>query len=327
MSEGKKEFELRPVNPDNFERYSEIYDACFGMKVGRDFFRWKYLENPSGPVVAFEAVDGDRVAAFYGIMPDSFTAGGREFRVYQSMDTMTHPDYQRLGLFSKTARATFQHVVAREKTLRMFGIPGVRALPGFVKLGWTHAHSFRLLFQHSRFISRLPRHLEIAELRADFAGWRDYFSARTSLTTMRQRKYSLDVLQWHVFSHPLRQFEVIGVSEKGRLNGFVVSRDAGGGRRLVHLVDTLHPEDRSTTGAALLSAVAERHRGSWIYAWEPTDPLLRRAYNQHWFLANPLGKGPFCHQVPLILHHLGEGSEGSDWINAAGCDWQAMNQD
>ncbi len=328
MSEPKIEFQLKTTDTQGLERLQTIFDACFGRKVDQNYFRWKYVENPAGPVAACEAYDGDKVAGFYGILPEIYLVDGKETKVYQSMDTMTHPDYQRMGLFSRLAKTTFEHVVKCEGSLRMLGIPGIRALPGFVKLGWIHAHSFAFLFQHASLLRmRGNREGDVAVLDAKFAGWKQYFDSRQPLHGLRQKKYDATFFDWRVFRHPYRRYEVLGYSQSGALEGLLVSHEMEPNRRLVFLLDAVSPEKRRAAAAALIPALARRHPRDWIYAWEPTEHDLRSAYQRLWFLRNPFGRGPFCHRVPLILHQLGAAAERGDWIRPQAFDWQALNQD
>src|SRR5262245_18775163 len=88
-------FTFKPVDEHSLERFTEMYEACFGLRVDRRYFQWKYLDNPAGRVVAYEALDGPKPAAFYGVIPESWTSQGQAQRLYQSMDTATHPSYQR----------------------------------------------------------------------------------------------------------------------------------------------------------------------------------------------------------------------------------------
>ncbi len=56
----------------------------------------------------------------------------------QSMDTMTHPDYQGQGVFTKLAEACYDIAAARGFEI-LYGFPNPLSYPGFVKrLGWTH---------------------------------------------------------------------------------------------------------------------------------------------------------------------------------------------
>jgi hypothetical protein len=71
----------------------------------RTFLRWE-LEGPAGLVRAVRAVD-----------------------------TATHPDYQRRGIFSQLTRVALEELAAEGVDL-VFNTPNDRSGPGYLKLGW-----------------------------------------------------------------------------------------------------------------------------------------------------------------------------------------------
>lgn len=314
--------ELSPFSPDDIPLLPDLYRACFGAQVTEEFFHWKYLRNPYGRVVAWKATESGRIVAFYGLLPDEFSRGSETQVVFQSMDTMTHPDFQRRGLFLATAEATFREAQAQHEALRLFGIPGSRSLPGFLKLGWTHAHDFQLCFQHASLLGiGAPAMREVAAGSPELI---NYFQDRIRPTGVMERTLDSGRFDWLVARHPLYKFEVLARREEP-LRGFVVSREMSPGRRLVQLIDARDPSARPELAVDLLRGLAARHRAAWIYAWEPMEPGLRQAFRRAGMIVNPLPRGPFSHRVPLILHARGE-TPGS-WLNAAGVDWQAIYQD
>src|ERR1700744_6776893 len=86
---------------ENLDDLTEIYQRCFGTKPSLHYFKWKYMENPAGKAVAFVALHNGTIAGFYGVIPEYYRINGQVQTIYQSMDTMTHPDYRRMGLFAK----------------------------------------------------------------------------------------------------------------------------------------------------------------------------------------------------------------------------------
>ncbi len=323
MASLPKDISIRPSTKEDYSQLAELYLACFGLRVGSDFFHWKYDDNPAGQAASVCAVSGEKLCAYYALLPEHFVGKGKELKVYQSMDTMTHPDFQRLGLFSSTANACFDSVVSREGSLRMYGIPGFRALPGFKKLGWKHAHDFDLLFQHSLLVPTRAGHA-CRVLSENDPLWAGYFEEHEPPPGLSQ-KLSKKIVDWSVYRHPLTKFEVLGMIRNERLEGFVVTRAAGASRRLVALIDSRSSLDRPRVAANLLGGLAARHRGSWLYAWEPTEPGLAGAFRSSRFIKNPFHRGPFSHRVPLILRAMG--SAEAEWEMPAAGDWQAYYQD
>src|SRR5690242_16349933 len=122
------DFEFKLVSTTNLMRFSEMAELSLGLKTSDKYFQWKYLDNPAGEVVAFEALHEGRPAAFYGVIPEFYTVKGERVKVYQSMDTMTHPDYQRRGLFTKLANMTYNYLVEKDGGVNLVGIPGSNSL-------------------------------------------------------------------------------------------------------------------------------------------------------------------------------------------------------
>src|SRR5262249_28739898 len=122
---------IRPVTPGDSQALVELFEACFDARESAEYFAWKYHENPAGEAIGFLAGAGGKLAAFYGVIPEPWSVGGGEATVYQSMDTMTHPEFQRRGLFVRLAELTYEEVRRRTGRCDLVGIPGPTALPGF----------------------------------------------------------------------------------------------------------------------------------------------------------------------------------------------------
>ena len=66
MTEAKRElvFDYRLVELTDLLRFQDIMQACFAKRPDEAYFRWKYLENPAGPLIAYEARHEGRIAGF-----------------------------------------------------------------------------------------------------------------------------------------------------------------------------------------------------------------------------------------------------------------------
>lgn len=318
--------EIRPYVESDLTEMPAMYKACFGLQVNESYFHWRYRENPAGPVVASCAVKNGKLCAFYGLLPEIFEIDGTELKAYQSMDTMTHPEFQRMGLFNLTAKATFNFVLEKERGLCLFGIPGHRALPGFVKMGWEHPHDFPLLFQHAKVIRKsATKDGSVIGAPTSDTDWESYFKSRKPMVGIIRRKLSPAYLDWHFFRNPLVRFDTLCLKNGDGMDGFLISRDMGNSRRLICLLDSREPNDRGSIARQLISELASRYPRDWLYAWEPTEKALYTAFREARMIKNPFSKGPFSHRVPLILHHLGIAKP--EWSQSSIFDWQAGYQD
>ncbi len=91
----------------------ELEKAVWGETEAVDpaFFDWQYRRNPEGraAIFCYEAPDG-RIAAQYAVIPIPLRVKGTRIAGSLSLNTVTHPDYRRLGLFTKAATAVYEQL-------------------------------------------------------------------------------------------------------------------------------------------------------------------------------------------------------------------------
>lgn len=99
------------------------------------FFAWKHKENPFGESPGWVAVDGERIVGFRTFLRWELEGPAGVIRAVRAVDTATHPDYQRQGIFSRLTRQALEEVTAEGVDL-VFNTPNDRSGPGYLKLGW-----------------------------------------------------------------------------------------------------------------------------------------------------------------------------------------------
>ncbi len=100
------------------------------------FFRWKHLENPAGASPVWLAVDGDDIAGFRTMLRWNFTGPeGNPVRAVRAVDTATHPDHQRRGIFRSLSTAAVEELTAEGLDF-VFNTPNERSRPGYLRMGW-----------------------------------------------------------------------------------------------------------------------------------------------------------------------------------------------
>jgi hypothetical protein len=326
-------FEFNLVGPPNLERFSEMADLCLGLKTDPRYFQWKYLDNPAGQVVAFEARHQNEPAAFYGVIPEIYLINGEKVKVYQSMDTMTHPRYQRRGLFTRLANMTYDHLVETEGGVNLIGIPGSNSLPGFVnKLNWIRIHDFNYFFVPRAWFSARtvfgkktqPRWEPAAGLDPELA---QYFERREVSPKAISNLISADFFDWRVFQNPSKQFHVLAARNSNSINGVCVYTLDAKKRCFVHWLD-FDKQDafRSHTASAIAHLFSETG-SDFVYTWEPLNQNIRQAFASCGFMKNPLKRGPFTYRVPLIVRAQGNRVNTADWAAIGNFDLQPLMQD
>lgn len=105
------------------------------------FFRWKHLHNVFGPSFILVAEADERLVGLRAFMQWRFAAGATMVPAVRAVDTATHPDYQRRGIFSRLTLAALE--ILRDRTDLVFNTPNEKSLPGYLKMGWRVAEEIR----------------------------------------------------------------------------------------------------------------------------------------------------------------------------------------
>lgn len=147
-----KDFLLKKYSSEYKDRVIELLDGLwhFDKEEKLRYFKWKFEDNPfTDDVVGFIALDGDKVVAFRGYMVQPMRFGNIKFLNAQLADTVTDPNYRRMGLFKAITQFSINEL---EKDHR-FGTSlnsssGGPTLGGYLKLDWKplseREHIFRM---------------------------------------------------------------------------------------------------------------------------------------------------------------------------------------
>ncbi len=117
----------------------ELCQAALGWPSdprNRQLFRWKHLTNPFGRSPMWVATAARRIVGFRAMMHWRFKGqDGKVFRAVRAVDTATHPDFQRQGIFSALNSLAVGALTA-EGIDFVFNTPNAESLPGYLKQGW-----------------------------------------------------------------------------------------------------------------------------------------------------------------------------------------------
>lgn len=120
-------------NPANLPSYVKLFEDAFGgTQITPEFLDWQYNQNPNGSVVGFDAVLEGELAAHYATIPMAARLGGRLARGLLSINTATHPQHQRQGLFPRLAEMSYAR--GREMGYEfVVGVANDNSVYGFTK--------------------------------------------------------------------------------------------------------------------------------------------------------------------------------------------------
>ena len=233
---------LRPYADQDEAGVLELLDAALGGgPAGRRpaaFFRWKHLDNPFGRSYLLVADDGERLVGLRAFLRWQLEAGGAGIHAVRAVDTATHPDVQRTGLFSRLTRAALDEL-AGEADL-VFNTPNDKSRPGYLKLGWQPVGRVPIALRVRRPL-RLARGLRdpgrlgprppvdaqpAARLLAErpAALGRLLAAAATPEDPRLRTRRDLAFLRWRYGAAPLLDYRAVSVDRSGELAGVALFR-------------------------------------------------------------------------------------------------------
>lgn len=215
------EYSVRKLESSEFELLIPIVKDCFGVDTNIEYFKWKFLNNPSGEFIGFIAEHNEtkEVGAYYGVIPESYMVDGKEKIVYQSCDTMTHSKHRRKGLFQKLAIHCYNYL-RQNNQLFVIGFGGDQSTPGFIKFGWQKLFDFQYVF-----IPKLLCYFRMPSFnKSDIVESPSYdvlsdLSANKLHNTVYSSR-SADIIQWR-YANPRVQYKTIGFKTSQKFEGFV----------------------------------------------------------------------------------------------------------
>jgi predicted N-acetyltransferase YhbS len=131
---------IRPFQPEDLPAVLQVLRAALGetpvLKRSPDLWAWKHEINPFGPSLVFVAeVDGQLAGVRAMMRWDLLTPLGDTLRCLRPVDTATHPDFGRRGIFKSLTVSAVSAAEADGIDL-IFNTPNTASGPGYLKMGW-----------------------------------------------------------------------------------------------------------------------------------------------------------------------------------------------
>ncbi|MBT1688323.1 GNAT family N-acetyltransferase [Dawidia soli] len=108
------------------------------MPKSEGYWRWKHRDNPFGASLVMLCWEDDTLVGLRAFMRWQWKVDGRLLDAVRPVDTATHPQYQRRGIFSKLTRAALEQSQQLGYQF-VYNTPNNNSKPGYLKMGWTEA--------------------------------------------------------------------------------------------------------------------------------------------------------------------------------------------
>lgn len=287
------EYRIERLSLENFEVLIPLMKDCFGLEVNLNYFKWKFLDNPSGNFIGFIAIHNitNEVAAYYGVIPELYSINNKRQLIFQSCDTMTHSNHRRRGLFQYLATHCFDFIQNNYEFL-IIGFGGEQSLPGFVKLGWEKIFDMRYLF-----IPKI-RCTSFSNLLID-TNFKEVNAAQVFHLAQKKPQYAVNSVrtiehfQWRL-SNPLNPCKIIDYKGEGYVAFYTL------GDKLFLFDYFFSSQTVSKKLINYLKSVVKKNslRGIITIAKDRSEAM--KELNKLGFWMNPFSFGPLNVRIPFI---------------------------
>ncbi len=261
---------------------------------------WKHLRSPFGGsyVRLARAQENDAVVGLRAFMRWQFKLDGRAVNAVRAVDTATHPQHRRRGLFEQLTKQMLEEMRADGVDL-VFNTPNRFSMPGYLKMGWRHVGVIRPLVKvinYPRFIAGLIRYKlgrQAAHQTARGSQWDAIEPASESrldvletlldqdkawqeahrLTTNRSPAY----LRWRYAQHPAATYGVITHQTGGRVEAAAIVRaNSRFGLNEVMIEELLLSAPRADLVKRVIAQMVTHTNADYLIAVAPEGSVKRR---------------------------------------------------
>lgn len=310
------EYIIRDYKPEDEERVLSLMQI--GMGGGptgtreRDFWQWKHFDNPFGMSIAIvAATDSGELIGLRTFMRWRFQVGGLTYKAVRAVDTVTHPDYRRFGVFSRLTKAALDRV-KEDGVDFIFNTPNEQVLPGYIKLGWHYVdlvrpsvkvlhfprfvkalvlnrgknHSSQQLTADQVFKQGLPT---IPEFFAQEQGIRKLISESNKIRTNKiATEQSLEYLIWRYGGQSFCDYRILAHKSHGELDGCLILRPSTRfGLKEVVVDELLISEHNKNTVSSLLLDLKRITTADYLIAFFPRNSFDGTTFRKKGFYQIP----------------------------------------
>ncbi len=265
---------IRLARPDDLPQILDVLRAALGetplLRRTPELWRWKHVENPFGPSLVLVAEADGRVVGVRAFMRwELETPDGDTLRCVRAVDTATHPDYLRRGIFRRLTESAIEY--ARDEGVDLvFNTPNAKSGAGYLKMGWRTVARLGVIVRwrtgrvaplDSDTVPRLDDHVAAVDPLDPLPPARRGHGLRTP----RRDAY----LHWRFSQHPTARYGAVRFGS----GTAVVRPNVRAGRRELVVSDVL-----GDATAGLFREVAKRNRSRYVATWfSPAAPERRIA--------------------------------------------------
>ena len=98
----------RDYYPGDESQILTLYKEVNNEEMTLAYWTWKFAKNPSGKAVMKLMFDNNKLIGLYAVIPMNLQVQKKLVKSALSVNTMTHPDYERQGIFTRLAEEVYE---------------------------------------------------------------------------------------------------------------------------------------------------------------------------------------------------------------------------
>jgi hypothetical protein len=229
-------------------------------------------------------------------------------KAVKPVDTVTHPDHRRRGIFTELTRAALEEA-RREGVDLLFNTPNENSMPGYLKMGWAHVAELPLYAKPlrptgllkrvlcSRWGRARPAHTAGQTVRGEEAPAMENVLAALHDTASLGRPWcngdlntprTADFLRWRYLRHPHATYRAEVEEREGQTLGAILYRiKQRGPLRELLLDDIIAPPQRPEVVSVLLRRLCRNTAADYVVAHFSAHSPFRKILMRHGFWRVP----------------------------------------
>ncbi len=196
--------DVRRATQSDLPEILDVLRAALGEPPGLErtpaLWEWKHVENPFGRSIVLVAESGGHIAGVRAFMRwELLDPSGATIRCVRAVDTATHPEHHRQGIFRTLTMSAVEEARAEGIHL-IFNTPNRRSGAGYLKMGWSEVGGIPVMISPKMRLLRPGRASAGPLVDAPLGSPRETPTDRDpiGLRTPRTGEY----LEWRFGSHP-----------------------------------------------------------------------------------------------------------------------------
>jgi N-acetylglutamate synthase-like GNAT family acetyltransferase len=204
---------IRKANNKDIPQIIEVLKAGLGeglIKKTEKIWRFKHLDNPFGESLVLVAEKDHKIVGVRAFMQWRWQQNQQIWTAYRAVDTATHPDYQRQGIFKKLTLNALE-IAQNISESFVFNTPNENSRPGYLKMGWKQVGKIK--------VSLIPVFLYLPyalSKQNDFQNnqkhWQqlcDYHNRQLQSSAKIFTPKSPEYLTWRYVNNPMQSYEIV----------------------------------------------------------------------------------------------------------------------